>query len=235
MKKLIEKLTGFCRLLCAPRGAIVGACALVILSRAIFPNMRFDNISMWIFLIAVIVWLLPDILELLRRIKRFKKGDLEIEFEARVNKLVVKTQEAEAEADQVPELQPQTDAQYEGLSPDVTTRILDSANNPRAALITLSVEIEAALRDIATDSGISLHPRAFSPNRIFQELVENQILSPKAYDLFREFWSVRNLAVHHLSFELSEAKLYELVDLGIRLLNILKFQGGGSSSGSSSE
>jgi len=214
------------------RASVIIACFLIIAIRAIFPNLRFDSISLWLFLITVVVWLLPDLPEFLSRIKRFKKGDLEIEFESQVSELARKTEKVEDEVEKETETIASNEIQYEGLSPETKSILSKSADHPRTALITLAVEIESELRNIADQNNISGYQRIFSPSRLVQELVTKKILTSNVQALFKDFWTIRNQAVHGLNFEVSQDKLYELVELGIRLLKILKYQGGSSSSSS---
>lgn len=216
------------------RASVIIACFLVIGIRAVFPDIRFDSVSLWLFSITVVVWLLPDLPEFLSRIKRFKKGDLEIEFESQVSELARKTEKVEDEVEKEIEATASNEIQYEGLSPETKSILSKSADHPRTALITLAVEIETELRNIAEQNDISGYQRIFSPSRLVQELVNRKVLTANVQALFKDFWTIRNQAVHGSTFEVSQDKLYELVDLGIRLLKILKYQGGSSSSSSSS-
>lgn len=235
MKKLINSVTE----LLIPmfqggtlsRAVAVLICMLIIIIRAVWPNLRFDDVSLWLFVTAVLVLLIPDIGNLINRIKKFKKGDLEIEFEQSVDQLAEETEELEEEV----ESESEEEGLYEGLPEKMRTLLRNSAGNPRGALISLAVEIEAELRSLAEEYGSSSAYQASSPSKLVQDLVQNEILSPKVAHIFRDFWSIRNQAVHSRVFEVSEARLFQLVDLGLKLLKILRFQGGASSSSSPSQ
>jgi hypothetical protein len=216
------------------RASVIIVCFLIIGIRAVFPDILFDTISLWLFLITVVVWLLPDFPEFLSRIKRFKKGDIEIEFESRVSELAKKTEEIEEEVEKETEIIASNEIQYEGLSAETKSILSKSAAHPRTALITLAVEIETELRNISEQNDISGYQKILNPSRLVQELVNRKILTTNVQALFKDFWTIRNQAVHGSNFEVSQDKLYELVELGIRLLKILKYQGGSSSSSSSS-
>ena len=77
------------------RGTVVALCFILIGLRSYVEDFVFDDISLWLFLIAVIVILIPDIGELVNRIKKFKKGNLEIEFEKHIASMTIQTDLAE--------------------------------------------------------------------------------------------------------------------------------------------
>jgi hypothetical protein len=62
------------------RYIIIIVCLLLILVRIIFPNMKFDTISMTLLGIAVLAILIPDINEIINKTKKLKFGSVEWEL-----------------------------------------------------------------------------------------------------------------------------------------------------------
>jgi len=198
---------------------IISVCTIVLISRILFPSMIFDNISLWILCIGIFSLLIPDIGDLIGRIKKFKKGDIEIEFISKVIQLAESTEKAEEELSLNDDLY-----EYSDIPENVKMRVEQNLNNPRAALITLAVEIESSLRVIAERYDISNRGKYFSPRSIINILEKKNKISKQTYNLFNEFWLVRNTAVHGRDFEPSQYELYKLVDIGIRILGLLQIK-----------
>lgn len=197
-----------------PRHWIALACAALIVIRAVMPTLRIDELSVGLFVLGSVVVLIPDIGDLLSRVRRVKKGDFELEFEGRLEELRRRTEETESELEAahidfgpVPEV--------------VQTRVVASLVEPRAALIALAVEIETRLRALAEIHGIRNRGGFFSPRRTVEELVERDQLDEHIPGLFADFWAIRNQAIHGLEFAANRENLFSLVDLGMRILRIL--------------
>ena len=122
------------------RGTIVILCFLIIFLKTFWKNFVFDEISLWLFIIAVIVILIPDIGELINRVKKFKKGDLEIDFEKHLSSIIIQTDIAERKLEEAEIIKEDRD-----IPEDVRAVLEESSRNPRGALITLGVEIEKVL------------------------------------------------------------------------------------------
>lgn len=95
------------------------------------------------------------------------------------------------------------------------------AANPRGILVSLAVEIEKVLRRIAEYYDIPEARKTTSPHKLMQIMVKRRIISEEIFPLFRDFWMIRNQAVHSAKFKISEEELYRLIDLGIRILRLL--------------
>jgi len=192
-------------------------CLLIIVVRIIWDDITFDETSLWLFVIAVIVILIPDIGDLFSRIKKFKKGDIEIEFETRIAQLALNTEKVEETAEDI------TGAEYlSEFSPsELRGRLVDVTRDPRAGLIALAVEIGAALTMLSAQYGLRDKGQRVSVHHTISELSKRSVLPKELPSLLRDFWTIRNEAVHSISFQPSEKSLYEILDLGIRILRIL--------------
>ena len=176
----------------------------------------FDEISLWLFIIAVIVILIPDIGELINRIKKFKKGSLEIEFERHIATMVKQTDLAEQKLEEAEIIKEDRE-----IPEHVRAILAESSRNPRGALITLAVEIEKALEVLAGKYNITNKGRYFSPRYTLERLVKIQKIPKTASELFLDFWEIRNQAIHNVRFQLDQDRLYELVEVGFRILKLL--------------
>jgi len=188
---------------------------LIISARAIWPSFKYDETSFYLTLLASIVLLIPDIGEIISRIKRFKKGDLEIEIEGKINDLAGKTQQAEENE----EIQVDFEAEY--LPEDTKNRIAEYINNPRGGLVAIAVEIEARTNELAIRFQIGSQKKHLSPVKVIDELTGKGIIPKVLTVLIRDFWTIRNKAVHDSKFRLANEHLYRLLDLGVRILDLL--------------
>ena len=195
-------------------------CGLIIISRIIWPEIKFDEVSVIVFAIGILVILIPDIGDLIKRIRRVRKGDIEIEFESLIAELADKTDKVEKEIE-VPSENPFT---IDISASEIRNRIAKLPINPREKLVTLAAEIEAATLDLAEYYQIPRAHSFISPMMVASELAKRELLPKETPDLIKGFWSVRNQAVHAKNFEITQEHLYELLDLGIRILRLLSIR-----------
>lgn len=201
----------------APRYIIALVATLIWLSRIFWPDLRFDTTSLYLFLFAAIVILIPDIGDLISRIKKFKKGDLEIELESKINALANQTEKTEEAIERSDE----DEFEVEFIPDENYKRILDYTKDPRGGLVAIAVEIESTINKIARDYQISPKSRYVSPIRAVEQLDGKGILPSELPALVRDFWTLRNKAFHSTDFSLNDEQLYRLLDLGVRILDLL--------------
>ncbi len=191
-------------------------CIALLILRIVFPGVKIDQTSIWLVILIVAIVLLPDPKDIFSRMRRFKKGDFEIDFDARIHDLkrAVKETEDETSPDQL-------QLSAEGIPSDVMDRIEHSMSEPRGALINIGVEIEKRLAELADQNEIKTPGRFFSPRRALEKLVGMQKLPPQALSLFLDYWAIRNDAAHMVGFDLDRDYLYELANLGLKILGYL--------------
>lgn len=186
---------------------------LIITLRAFYPPFQFDQISFFLFLTAAIILLLPDLSELINRISKIRHGKTEIDFENDLEDLSETADEA------------QEDVQSEGYQIENISEELDeflsTSDNPRASLMMLAREIERRVREVATETGIAGENQVISVKDMMEKLVEEEFIRPKTLHLFNDFWTVRNKVVHGAHYEAKDEHIYELVEIGVRLLRLL--------------
>jgi hypothetical protein len=179
-----------------------------------FPTILFDQISLWLLIVAVILILVPNVADLVDRVRKIKKGDLEVEFDKKLDELQQQTKEAE---DRVGA---RSNIDFVGIPEDVKERIQNSLVEPRGALISLAVEIESRLKELAEQHKIT-NRGYFAPRKTIQELTFRNLISPEIEPVFIDFWEIRNNAVHARGFVPEPSKLFELAELGLRVLRFL--------------
>lgn len=170
---------------------------------------------------ASLVVLIPDFGGLVSRIKRFKKGDLEVEFEEKVSQLNEAIEKAEFQDEKSEDSEDKEEVTDSGLDARIQ-RIIDKVSDPRGALIVMAIEIEDAIQDLARSKGIAKVNRYNSPVRIMNELVDRSLIDSSVMAPFKDFWSIRNHAAHSAKFRIDDSQLYELVDIGIRVLKLIE-------------
>lgn len=193
---------------------IAVACGALVIVRAVFPGLRIDEVSFWLFLVGSIVLLIPDIGDLIARLRKVKKGDFELEFDHRLDDLKRRTEETESiiESEEI---------DFGEVPESVRGRIVGSLVEPRAALITLAVEIENRIRELAEIHDIRTRGRFFSPRRAIEAMVATGRLDAHLRSLFEDFWAIRNDAMHGRTLLIEREQLYSLVELGMRILRML--------------
>lgn len=197
---------------------VAGICIAIVLMRNVFPAMVFDDASLILVIIALVVLILPDTEQMFERLRRIKKGDIELEFESSIAKLNADLTEAEESADSAVPRAPSAEAISSAAS-----RIIDQASrDPRGAVLILAIEIEQAVRALVEESDITLPRRPLSFHRMLELLVSEEKVSRDVLDLVKRFWRVRSNVVHGVRFELTEGQLYEVLEIGIRILKLLK-------------
>ncbi|RKD22712.1 hypothetical protein BEP19_10675 [Ammoniphilus oxalaticus] len=187
----------------------VGLCLMAITVRIIWPEVNFDEVSLKLLIAAVLILLFPELKEVFSRLKRFKKGEFEIELSEQVSKLAKKTLEVEAHT-----------ANHAEISEEIMKRIARASSDPRGILMIISMEIESKLRRLAKKAGI-LNVSKTSLITILNELTTSGFIPTEVNPIFRQFWSIRNRLAQSYHEELSDAKLYNIADLGIRILKLL--------------
>lgn len=193
---------------------------LIIIARIIWPNINYDDTSFYLTLLAVIIFVIPNIGELFSRIKRLKKGDFEIELESKLNNLTEKTEKAEEDIEKL-EIEK---FEFKSKPDEIRKRIMEYTKDPRGGLISIAIEIESMISELATYYQLFKNAKHVSPIRTIDVLTKRELVPNELQSLIRDFWIVRNQAVHRSEFQLTNQQLYRLLDLGIRILDLLSYR-----------
>jgi len=193
---------------------LVVVASLLIVVRAIRPSMRIDEISLALFLLIALVVMWPDMQRLFANLRRLKLGGVELELAERVEKLATQADRAEeAQAKKRP-----SKTKPKEIPRDVAARIAEAASDPRAALLILAIELERAIRALASKRGLL---PAGSTTHLVSNLTARGALPDEFLPTFTEFWQVRNRVVHEAGLDVPPGQIYGLVDIGLKLLRIV--------------
>lgn len=191
-------------------------CLAVVLARFVWPSLKYDSDSRDLLLITLASVLVPDIARLVARVRKLKIGDNEIELDEALDELARKTEKAEEELDVTPNLEREAAAP----PPDVQKYLRD----PKGGLIAVAVDIEERINQLVKSHQLQGLRRYVSPMHGAELLAMHGHVVKEVPVLMRDFWAVRNLAFHGKDMKLSEQDVYRLVDLGVRILDLLSIK-----------
>lgn len=201
------------------RGLLIAACFGLIAVRWFWPSVPVDTTTLWLVVIAAILFLAPDLKDLTPYIKRIRIGDAELELKEKIEELAPEVQRArDAAAAKADPSAPRESA--EAAARDIDKVLEESSVDPRAALLLVSSKIEQQLHNRLTEAGV---PVGRNPSAIRSvEIGVREGVFPKEFlNAFRDFWVVRNQVIHSTVFNVSSAYLLSLVSLGTELLKAL--------------
>lgn len=174
--------------------------------------MKYDSESRNLLLIAMVCIILPDIARLIARIRKLKVGDNEVELGEALDDLAEKTERAEEELSE-----PGASDYVRGAGPNIQKYLGD----PRGGLIAVAVDIEERVQELIRVHSLYIGKRYLSPLHGAELLSSKGIVVKDLPMLMRDFWAVRNRAFHSSDIKLTEQDVYRLVDLGVRILELL--------------
>ena len=198
---------------------IVLICLAVIIFRLIFPQLKFDIISLSLLAIALFFILIKKPEKLFEKTKRIKIGSFELELKElneqteKIEKNTIVKKNKNAGRLSGPNLE--EDIQKKSYNYELTT---DFSTN----ILKLSIEIEKTLREIyevhfRTNDDIPL-----SVMKLIEKLKTEKIINIETFDLLRKFWNLRNQTIHNHNFEIDNSEYTSFTDIGIRILKILR-------------
>lgn len=196
------------------RCLIILVCLSIIVVRAIFPNIKFDTISMTLLGISVLCILIPDVDTIINRTKKLKFGSLEWEL----NELNKTTEKVEGKL---------KDEKLKGAGISGLIRRNDYdfeiQNDLPTTILKLSIEIEKSMREIYEIVFSTNEERPLSTTKLIDTLFKKDIINDETTELLKQFWRIRNQFVHgHKLIEITDKDILAFSDIGIRLLRILK-------------
>jgi len=179
-----------------------------------WPGLKFDNLSLDLILIAMLCILVPNLAALIARIKKFKFGDKEIELNEALDKITRQTENIEDEIASSPGTQFQ---RTEGPPSHIERYVSD----PRGGLIAISADIEKKVLQLLRGQKLDETKRYVTPTKGIEILAQYGRVVQDLPILMRDFWRVRNEAVHGSGDPMTEKEVYRLIDLGVRIMDLL--------------
>ena len=201
------------------RYLIAAAAIILVAVRALWPDLRIDEISIALLAVAALALLLPDIAPIASRVSRLKLWDLEVELSEKVKELSDRAEavgdKAGARKDAAPREVP------ESISPRVMQFVVQASTDPRAGLLLTAMEIEQAIQRLAAEHEVASGVGGLSARKSLAQLAARGVVPRDVVALFLDFWEVRNQVVHGVGFEIPAGRIYELVDVGRTILGLL--------------
>jgi HAMP domain-containing protein len=189
-------------------------CFAIVFARFIWPQLAFDTLSLYLVLIAAGCVLIPDVANLIARIRRIKIGNNEIELGEAIDRITSQTEEVERRMS--------TSTDYEVQRPVELPRHIERyIRDPRGGLIAVAADIESQVRTLLVEANLSGVHLYISPLRGIELLAAKGLIDQELPMLMRDFWVVRNKAVHDSQERMTDDEIYRLVDLGVRILDLL--------------
>ncbi|MEC0125348.1 APC family permease [Paenibacillus pabuli] len=218
--------------------SIISLCITVIILRMFSDNIRFDNTSLYILVLLIVTTLIPDLKDLLLRIKRFKKGDFELELSEIVQELKDKVEEVEEkqtknlikdnkepkndslnEEDVVKEAPEEYEVSTKKVKRDpFEEQIKELIDHPVPLIILISSEIEKRVRLLVLKENNKMY---LNHRAAMKEAVNKKIISKDIWILNEKFMKIRNYAAHGHNSAFNEIEIYEAIELGLRILKLL--------------
>ncbi len=196
------------------RYIIILVCLSIIVVRVIFPDIKFDTISMTLLGISLLVILIPDVDKTLNKTKKLKFGSLEWEL----NELNKTTEKVEGKL---------KDEKLKGASISGLIRHnnydFEIQNDLPTTILKLSIDIEKSMREIYEIVFSTSEERPLSTIKLIDILFDKDIINDETTNLLKHFWKIRNQFVHgYKLIEITDKDILAFSDIGIRLLRILK-------------
>jgi len=194
-----------------------------IVARAILPDLRFDNVSLILFALALVAALLPHILHSLPPLKALKYGDFTAEFDKAIRGLEKKVVASEASrpaatsSQVVPELGA---ASWEKFF-DAFFKIANSPASNTEKILAASILVEGMILNVAAAFGLGKIGPQTNARNVVEKLAERSLISQEERAAFEDFWSLRNQVVHGRIGSPTDEQTARILDLAWRLVRAL--------------
>jgi hypothetical protein len=147
------------------------------------------------------------------RAKKFKLGGLEIELE-----------DLWKQAENVEKTISDTGLKFKGPGGEKDPMDFDYVitSDLPVEILRLSLEIERTLRKIYDLTAKETSKKPLAVSALIETLRENRILNMEQTTLLRQFWIFRNSIVHAVKYNVTELEFISFIDIGIKILKILR-------------
>lgn len=190
-------------------------CLFIVIIRFFYPNLKFDSFSLNLIIISTACILIPDLAQLIARIKRIKIGDNEIELREEITYLQEMIQKLENRVFKAGHKEYKREFTSE---PFLVDKYL---LYPRAGLIAIAIDIETRIKKMALKHYPKEECDLISPIQLANKLAYRGIIDKEAPFLIKEFWHVRNKIIHGTCRKINAQEIYRVIDLGNRILELL--------------
>lgn len=163
-----------------------------------------------------------QLIDLLARLKKGKLFGQEIELSESLEKLQQAAQSVQVEVAALPQLGLSQKTEDEVIQEqDITQRIISqAATSPKAALISLAVELECMAREVLATAGHLRGKGAVSIKQAILEIHQIYGLAAHVPSSLHHFWDIRNRIIH--KGEGTDGDILSAIDSGLVILRALQ-------------
>jgi len=189
---------------------VVLICIGIIIFRFIYPKLNFDLISLVLLGFALFALLVPEPEKLFQRAKKIKLGNFELELN-----------ELNQETEKIEEKISEPNINYPGPEETYGLEFKITEDFP-TEILKLSIEIEKITRGVFSIGVRKEQKRPLSVLQSISILESKGLIEKETSLLIRKFWNIRNKVVHGHDIELGRKDMLAFMDIGLRILRILK-------------
>lgn len=195
------------------RWIIIGAALTLTAARIIFPKLNIDSTSVWLIAVAAILFVLPEILPF---VKKIKMGGTEVELRDKIRKADEDIKQAQTSL---------TKNKKYKLPSSLNSEIKEVMNvtkeSPQAALLLLSSKLEAKIRNRLEKAKVITGNQYISLPKAVKLGTKEGVFSHQTYSAFLDFYMIRNKVAHGEAFQVNESSVLSLISIGVELLRLL--------------
>lgn len=177
-------------------------------------GLKIDTTTIVIIGIAIVLYILPE----LSNLSKFKYGDIELEFEKKVDeleKLII----AEEKVGGPTRENKETNISWQHYYKEYND-ILNSKSSNLEKVLRASQLVELMISVAGKDFGLTDNSKLKNPTSVMRELHKNNLISDDELALYNEFYSFRNKIIHGEIKDLSDALTTRILDLLWRIVRI---------------
>ncbi len=186
-------------------------CLLLVILKMFYNELILDNTSIYLVIIAILIIIVPDLDNVINRVTKFKSGEIEVELGINSLSNQVEAVEKEVEKGNIK-------LNYSGIDIKTEERLKLISNDPNALILIIGVEIESKMRKFLDVQAGAVR----AANWMLRELEKTEILNKNQIEMISEFKRVKNMVAHGVvKDQITDEQLYEIANLGMRILQIL--------------
>lgn len=194
----------------------LGLSALAIL--AMFQErigIKIDSTVVILIGLAVLIYILPE----LSNLSKFKYGEIELEFEKKVDELekLVIAEEATGGTTIIKTEHQKVSWQHYYSE---YREILNSKASNSEKILRASQLVELMITEAGQDFGLAEATKMKNPSAIMRELQKKNLISNEEFSLYNEFYSLRNKIIHGEIKDISDSLTTRILDLLWRIVRI---------------
>ncbi len=177
-------------------------------------GLKIDTTTVIIIGLAILLYILPE----LSNLSKFKYGDIELEFEKKVNeleKLVIAEETTKSTVKGSKDVNVSWQHYYKEYN-----EILNSKSSNFEKILRASQLVELMISVAGKDFGLTDNNKLKNPSAIVKELHSRHLISDEEFSLYNEFYSFRNKIIHGEIKELSDSLTTRILDLLWRIVRI---------------